>query len=44
MKIDAEYDSSVFNGLGTQLTKKEIEKIENAKRKYQDNCEKRRDC
>ena len=44
MKIDAEFDSSVFNGLGTQLTKKEIEKIENAKRKYQDYCEKRSDC
>ena len=44
MKIDAEFDSSVFNGLGTQLTKKEIEKIENAKRKYQTYCEKRRDC
>ena len=44
MKIDAEFDSSVFNGLGSQLTKKELEKIENANRKYQDNCEKRRDC
>ena len=44
MKIDAEFDSSVFNGLGTQLTKKEIEKIENAKRKYQTYCEKRSDC
>ena len=44
MKIDAEFDSSVFNGLGTQLTKKEIEKIENAKRKYRTYCEKRSDC
>lgn len=44
LKIEAEFVPEAFDGLGMQLTKKEIEKIENMKQAYESQCqtEKRR--